>query len=148
MDPFQEPARLAGTARRRFEQRLDALARRPVDASVIEQLGDYLASAPAQEVARIRPIALARQLGLAADSVVSGCLCAAREGLLELHWDILCPTCRISSSVKDTLREIEAFDPVPRIACLPAELRDPISRILSRDPAERLSMGQLAEQLG
>ena len=29
-----------------------------------------------------------------------------REGLLELHWDLLCPVCRISAQVTDTLREI------------------------------------------
>ena len=32
------------------------------------------------------------------------CLHGAREGLLVLLWDILCPVCRIPSQVIDTLK--------------------------------------------
>ena len=37
---------------------------------------------------------------------LSACLHGARDGLLELHWDLLCPVCRISCQVTDTLRAI------------------------------------------
>ena len=49
---------------------------------------------------------LAERFGLDPDQVVAACLHGAREGLLELHWDLLCPVCRISAQVTDTLREI------------------------------------------
>ena len=74
--------------------------------TVVERLGEYLAAGPAQEVARIRPLALADRFGLDPDQVVAACLHGAREGLLELHWDLLCPVCRISCQVTDTLRAI------------------------------------------
>ena len=105
-DPFEEPARLPGPRRLRLDRLLDGLAERGIDAAVIERLGEHLARGSAQEVARIRPLALAERFGLDPDQVVAACLHGAREGLLELHWDLLCPVCRISCQVTDTLRAI------------------------------------------
>jgi serine/threonine protein kinase len=105
-DPFEEPAEPAGPQRRRLERLLDRLGGAGVVPDVVERLGDFLAHAPAQEVARIRPLALARRLGLDPDQVVAACLHGAREGLLVLLWDILCPVCRIPSEVRDTLRAL------------------------------------------
>ena len=64
---------------------------------------------PAQELARIRP--LASRLGVSApipSEPIEACLQAASCGLLAVHWDILCPTCRVSADVKDTLNAIES----------------------------------------
>src|SRR5262249_27899942 len=72
----------------------------------VERLGEFLAVAPPQEAARIRPLALARRLGLDPEQVVAACLHGARSGLLVLLWDVLCPACRIPSEVKDTLRAL------------------------------------------
>jgi serine/threonine protein kinase/class 3 adenylate cyclase len=105
-DPFEEPAEPAGGQRRRLERLLDRLGGAGVVPDVVERLGDFLAHAPAQEVARIRPLALARRLGLDPDQVVAACLHGACEGLLVLLWDILCPVCRIPSEVRDTLRAL------------------------------------------
>ena len=74
--------------------------------AVVDQLGEYLTTGAAQELARIRPLALAERWGVDPDQVVRACLHGAREGLLELHWDLLCPVCRISCQVTDTLRAI------------------------------------------
>ena len=85
---------------------MDVLVDRGVDAAVVDRLADHLVVGSAQEVARIRPLALAERFGLDADQVVAACLHGAREGLLELHWDLLCPVCRISCQITDTLRAI------------------------------------------
>jgi class 3 adenylate cyclase len=106
VDPFEEAAPLADPQRKRLDSLLDRLIERGVDATVVERLGDYLARAAPQEVARIRPLALAQRFQLEADQVVAACLHGAREGLLELHWDLLCPVCRISCQITDTLRAI------------------------------------------
>jgi class 3 adenylate cyclase len=106
VDPFEEPARLAGPRRRRLELLLDRLTARGVEPALAERLGDFLGHAPAHEVARIRPLALARRLGLDSEQLVAACLHGAREGLLVLLWDILCPVCRIPSEVRDTLRAL------------------------------------------
>jgi serine/threonine protein kinase/class 3 adenylate cyclase len=106
VDPFEGPAVLSAARRRRLDVLLDTLAGLGIDPAVVERLDDFLAHAPAQEVARIRPLTLARCWGLDPNSVVSACLHGAREGLLTLLWDILCPTCRLSCEIKDTLRAI------------------------------------------
>ncbi|WP_435006735.1 protein kinase domain-containing protein [Tundrisphaera lichenicola] len=106
IDPFEPPEPLTGERRRRLELWLDSLGERGADLKVVERLGDFLELAPDQEVARIRPLAMARRLGLDADSVVEACLRGAAEGVLVLLWDILCPVCRIPSQVIDTLRNL------------------------------------------
>src|SRR5262249_8689797 len=107
VDPFEEPARLTAAQRRPLDRGLDRLVERGVAPAVAERLGDFLTVAPPQEVARIRPLALARRLGLDGDAVVAACLHAAHEGLLVLLWDLLCPICRRASQIKDTLRALE-----------------------------------------
>ena len=74
--------------------------------TVVERLGDLLGHAPAPDVARLRPLALARRWGLDPDAVVAACLHGAGEGLLVLLWDILCPVCRLSCAIEDTLRAV------------------------------------------
>jgi serine/threonine protein kinase/class 3 adenylate cyclase len=106
IDPFEEPARIPVQGRQRLERILDRLIEQGVDAAVVDQLGEYLALGPPLEVARIRPLALAERWVLDPDQVVAACLRGAHEGLLELHWDLLCPVCRISCQVTDTLRAI------------------------------------------
>ncbi len=106
MDPFEEAVPLGKTQQRRLDEAVDGLLARGVDPLLAERLGGYIATAPAQEVARIRPIALARRLGLNPDAVLAACLHGARAGLLVLLWDLLCPLCRIPSEIKDTLRAL------------------------------------------
>ena len=106
VDPFEEPARLSTPQRHRMELLLDRLTGLGIDATVVERLGEFLALGSPQEVARIKPLALAERWGLDPDQLVAACLHGAREGLLELHWDLLCPVCRISCQITDTLRAI------------------------------------------
>ena len=90
---------------RRFERlRINAT---DIDPRVIDTLEQYLAHASDLEVARIRPLAFAERFGLDARELVQTCLLAAREGALILMWDILCPTCRIPSDVKESLKGLQ-----------------------------------------
>ncbi len=118
-DPFEAPEALRNAVRQRLKQRLEQIEERsaaPSDVSpqslvewseTVQRLGAYLSDAAPQALARIRPFALARQWSRDRELVLDVCLHAAHVGLLELHWDLLCPTCRISSDVKDTLQEVE-----------------------------------------
>ncbi|CAN5896412.1 hypothetical protein BH23PLA1_BH23PLA1_08130 [soil metagenome] len=106
-DPFEEPHQLPRSRLRRLEAGLDRLIASGADPAVTEALGVFLEQAPAQEGARIRPLALARRLGLDPDKTANVCLQAAKEGLLVLLWDLLCPVCRIPSEVKETLRALK-----------------------------------------
>ncbi len=112
-DPFEPAAAVPAAGRLRLERLLDRLIELRVDPAVVEKLGDYLVLAPPQEAARIRPLALASRLKLDPDRLTAACLHGAREGLLELLWDILCPICRIPSGVKDGLQSIGDHEHCP-----------------------------------
>jgi serine/threonine protein kinase/class 3 adenylate cyclase len=106
-DPFEPVPELPQAQRERIASLLGILIERGNDPEIVARLGHFLARAPAPEVARIRPLALARRWGLEPEAVVATCLHAANVGLLVLLWDILCPVCRLPSEVKGTLRELK-----------------------------------------
>ncbi len=112
-DAFEKQARSRTAMHRRMEQRIESLIDVGVDAEVADRLGRFLLEAPDPEVARIRPIALARRFDFAERDVIEVCLRAAREGVLSLVWDILCPVCRVPSDVKDTLKALGEHEHCP-----------------------------------
>jgi serine/threonine protein kinase/class 3 adenylate cyclase len=107
VDPFEESPPLAAARRERLEGVLDHMVRQGLDPNHVERLGDHVARGSSQEVARIRPLALAAQFGLDPDQLATACLHGARLGLLVLYWDLLCPVCRVTCQTKDTLRAID-----------------------------------------
>jgi serine/threonine protein kinase len=105
-DPFEEPASLTRAQNERIDELRGRLIERSVDAVVASRLCDHLASASSQALGRIRPRELARRLSLDEEATVHACLWAAEEGGLVLLWDILCPSCRVASTIAGTLREL------------------------------------------
>jgi hypothetical protein len=90
---FTAPApAIPPAVRRRVEGRAQALAGRGYGAAL--RLASHLLDAAESDVERMRPRTLARHWGAEPREVVETCLAAAREGLLVLHWDLLCPRCR------------------------------------------------------
>ena len=106
IDPFEPPTKLGKSSRRRLDARRERLQSTAVDVDCEQRLVQFIVDSPSQELARIRPHEFARRMGVRPDSMTEACLHACEAGLLELHWDILCPTCRISSTVAETLSEI------------------------------------------
>ncbi|MCA9034303.1 MAG: protein kinase [Planctomycetaceae bacterium] len=106
-DPFVSVAPPAASVRKKLESYRERLSGDITDQSSLDKFLDVLAEGSPQDLARIRPRAMARQLGVAPDQLTNICLAACHAGLLELHWDILCPTCRVAAAVKDTLCEID-----------------------------------------
>lgn len=105
-DHFEAKHTLPDRLRERLAGRTAELVDRGVDPEVAEQLAAHVAEGPAQEVGRIRPLALARRMGVDPDTMTDVCLHAASVGMLQLGWDILCPTCRVAADSKQTLQEI------------------------------------------
>ncbi len=68
-----------------------------------QELARTIASAPIAEQARIQPLALAERLDITPDQAVHGCLEAVRRGVLELTWDLMCPSCQGAKKSKTTL---------------------------------------------
>jgi class 3 adenylate cyclase len=71
-----------------------ALLTRGFAPPLVERLVELLHRAPDRELLRLRPFALARALGEEPVTVLRLMLHAAREGLLEMTWDLVCPQCR------------------------------------------------------
>ncbi len=107
VDPFTGRTELKPGNRSKLNARIDELRNCAIDPRIVEAVGQYLEFASDVEVARIRPVELARRLNLDEQQVINACLHGTRIGLMTLMWDLLCPTCRIPSSVQETLANIK-----------------------------------------
>lgn len=106
IDSFEPPSRLPKSRQRRLDSRIERLMIAGASRESSDILGLYLANAPDQEVARIKPLALARRFAIDENAMIETCLRGVGEGLLQLQWDVICPLCRIPSGHRDTLKEI------------------------------------------
>lgn len=97
-----EPAgRLHGPALDRACERLASLQGEETD--LCRRLREHVTGAPDLEVARIRPYALADAWAVDRTAVLALCLRAVSAGLLELCWEIVCPSCRLAAAHADAL---------------------------------------------
>lgn len=67
-DPFEPALELTPARRQRLAHAIERISSHAIDPTVVDKLADFIAHASAQAVARIRPIALARRLGVPADA--------------------------------------------------------------------------------
>jgi adenylate cyclase len=96
------PEGLAGLERAQRELR--ATATTP---ELVDRLVDYVRSARDEELARIRPYALADLWGIDRRALLTTCLEAVRSGLFELRWEVICPSCRVGAEVVNTLAAVK-----------------------------------------
>lgn len=106
-DPFELSSTPNRTTRQRIEQRLERMISAGAAEDLANHLVDYLQAASPQDLAQIRPLELAQRFKLEPNQWIDTCLLATHCGLLKIHWEILCPTCRASSASVDLLGQIE-----------------------------------------
>lgn len=106
-DPFEDKPRLSVLAHQRLGDVASRLLTRGNAPRVVEALVEHIREGTPQEVAQIRPLALAARMGVEGDAMLRACLWATQEGSLELLWDIICPACRIPSSIVETLAQLK-----------------------------------------
>lgn len=99
------PPRLAEDALSRAAETLSRRLR-PPDRATGEQLVRLVRTGADTDVDRIRPFALARSLGEDRERLLRVCLEAVPAGLLELSWDLICPSCRTASTRLPSLTDI------------------------------------------
>lgn len=80
----------------------------PDPSAPVEQLVRWILGGPEHEVARVRPYELAAQWSAPPRAVLELCLAATVAGLLELTWDLVCPSCRTATSRGTTLAVLGA----------------------------------------
>src|SRR5262249_13797525 len=93
------PPPAASAAGGAFQRAAQAL-RRAIPSQRIafaEKLLEVVRSGPDHVLARIRPFELADAWDAPRRDVLSVCLQAVIAGLLELSWDLVCPSCRTSA---------------------------------------------------
>ena len=105
-DPFENASDLGAEPARRLDEKLRALVTAGADPYIVEALGLHVRSAPAPRLARIRPREWAREHGLDEAVALEVLLRAAHEGVLAVLWDVLCPSCRIPSSIAESLKRL------------------------------------------
>ncbi len=71
-----------------------------------ERLLYFVKNAGDADVTRIRPFELADDLGLDEREMLATCLSAVQVGLLELCWDLICPSCRTATDRIDALADL------------------------------------------
>jgi adenylate cyclase len=70
------------------------------------RLAEFVRSGSDADVSRIRPLDLAEQWGVDGRELLAVCLAAVVNGLLELRWDLVCPSCRTANDRQTTLAEL------------------------------------------
>jgi class 3 adenylate cyclase len=83
----------------------EALGRTAPPAAV-QVLQDLVRGGTDETLARINPLALAGEAGLGEDLMIGALLHAARLGVFEMSWNILCPHCRSVLSATATLKTV------------------------------------------
>ena len=72
-----------------------------------KQLAQFVAGGPDVEVSRIRPYEIADKWEVPRPTMVRVCLQAVVAGMLDLNWDIICPSCRTVAAQVSTLSDLE-----------------------------------------
>ena len=104
--PLPQPVVSSPVDSAQLERGLAQLRREYSRPELVEQLGHFLETRGDEEVARIRPFALAAQWNAPREDVLRLCLTATRHGLLNLSWNLMCPNCRVCKEETETLSDI------------------------------------------
>jgi class 3 adenylate cyclase len=100
-----------------LEVRAGRLGHQPVDPAVAARVVALLRERPDDDLRQMRPFELARAWGLPRREVLRAFLYAARVGLVDLHWQLNCPTCKVGSDHAPSLSSVR-----PRAHCADCDI--------------------------
>jgi len=98
--------RLSPAGRTRFRSLGEAVIRQGTDPSLMARLEEYLDRADELSLQRIRPYALADRWGENRRAVLEMFLRATRAGIVDMSWDLLCPSCRGTTEGRTSLSDV------------------------------------------
>jgi class 3 adenylate cyclase len=85
----------------RIEQQIEQLHQAWADlmpnSAIPQKVAEFVHTAPDKHVRKLRPFEVADYFELPRLEVLTFCLLAAKQGFLDLSWDVLCPSCRGSN---------------------------------------------------
>jgi class 3 adenylate cyclase len=80
--------------------------RQSADPAVVDAIEAFIREAPDAALARVNPLAFAEERDLGEEPVVAAFLHAARLGLFDLSWNVLCPSCSGVLDANTTLKSV------------------------------------------
>src|SRR5918994_2092018 len=84
-----------------------AALRQSADAEVVERIELSVEGGTDRDLSRINPLAFAAANGLGEESTIGAFLHAARLGLFEMSWNVLCPGCGGVLNASATLKSVD-----------------------------------------
>jgi class 3 adenylate cyclase len=100
------PRGLSTAGQSRFRSLSQEVIRQGTDAALVTRLEDFLNRADELSVQRIRPYALADRWEANRRVVLEMFLRATRAGILDMSWDLLCPSCRGTTEGHSNLGDV------------------------------------------
>lgn len=79
----------------------------PGQTAAADKLLDLIQTGHSAELLRIRPYELADRWGMRRRDVLDVCLIGVEEGILDLYWDLICPSCQTAATRVHHLWELE-----------------------------------------
>jgi class 3 adenylate cyclase len=97
---------LSSGGRARFKSLSEGMIQQGTDANLVARLEKFLDHADELSLQRIRPYALADHWEVNRRTVLEMFLRATRAGILDMSWDLLCPSCRGTTEGHTNLGEV------------------------------------------
>lgn len=105
--PFVIPPHVSSPGeRQRIRDLADRVRASGCDARIVDQIADHLEHAIDEDVSGMRPLELAQRWGTDPRATLETFLHAATHGLVEMHWELLCPSCRGVNAASITLHDL------------------------------------------
>jgi class 3 adenylate cyclase len=102
------PRGLTARGRARFKSLSETVIQQGTDPSLMTRLEDFLERSDELSIQRIRPYALADHWEVNRRAVLEMCLRATRAGILDMSWDLLCPSCRGTTEGHTNLGDVHS----------------------------------------
>lgn len=102
------PRERGSRVRARFQSRTRAVVEQGSEPALVARLEEFLDQADDLSVQRIRPYALADRWGVSRRAVLEMFLRATRAGILDMSWELLCPSCRGKAEGYSSLGGVKA----------------------------------------
>ena len=100
------PPAMPDSAEERLAGMVVELEKGPYHHGLAARLADYVRTAQEVDLMHMRPLTLARRWGEPSRPVIELCLAAVAGGMLEMHWDLLCPRCRGAKAMVPSLDKL------------------------------------------
>jgi class 3 adenylate cyclase len=102
------PRGLSAAGRARFRSQSETVIQQGTDSDLMHRFEEFLNQADELSLQRIRPYALADIWKLNRRAVLEMFLRSTRAGILDMYWDLLCPSCRGTTEGHTNLAEVHS----------------------------------------